>query len=58
MVTMALAFVIYLLLIGPMTRAWGLQGLWGAVLIFMGARGLFQAAWYPGLEARISRQPG
>jgi MATE family multidrug resistance protein len=53
MVTMGLAFVIYLLLLGPMTDTWGLSGLWGAVLIFMGLRGLFQALWYPRLEASL-----
>jgi MATE family multidrug resistance protein len=53
MVTMAVAFALYLAVLGPMTARWGLQGLWGAVLIFMAARGLAQAAWYPRLEARI-----
>lgn len=54
MVTMGIAFGVYLLLIGPMTSAWGLQGLWGAVLVFMGMRGLAQAAWYPRLEAKLA----
>ncbi|MDT8320243.1 MAG: MATE family efflux transporter [Xanthomonadales bacterium] len=53
MVTMGVAFVIYLLLLGPMTDAWGLHGLWGAVLVFMGVRGLAQAIWYPQLERRL-----
>ena len=55
MVTMGIAFVIYLLLLGPMTQAWGLHGLWGAVLVFMGARGLAQAIWYPRLERRLEK---
>jgi MATE family multidrug resistance protein len=54
MVTMILAFAVYLAVLTPMTRAWGLSGLWGAVLIFMGIRGVFQALWYPRLEAQIS----
>ena len=54
MVTMGLAFALYLLLITPMTNAWGLTGLWGAVLIFMGTRGLLQALWYPRLEAKLA----
>ena len=54
MITMGISFAVYLLALGPMTQAWGLQGLWGAVLIFMGMRGLCQAAWYPRLEARIN----
>jgi len=53
MVTMGFAFAVYLLLIGPMTARWGLHGLWAAVLIFMGMRGIAQAAWYPRLENRI-----
>jgi MATE family multidrug resistance protein len=53
MVTMGFAFAIYLLIIGPMTSAWGLSGLWGAVLVFMGVRGLAQAAWYPRLEGKL-----
>lgn len=54
MVTMALAFAVYLLVLGPMTDAWGLVGLWGAVLVFMGARGVAQAAWYPRLLAQLA----
>jgi MATE family multidrug resistance protein len=53
MVTMGIAFVIYLLLLEPMTRQWGLHGLWGAVLVFMAVRGLAQAIWYPRLERRL-----
>ena len=53
MVTMGLAFIVYLAVLGPMTQAWGLQGLWGAVLVFMAARGIAQAIWYPRLEARL-----
>jgi MATE family multidrug resistance protein len=53
MVTMGIAFVIYLLLLEPMTQAWGLHGLWGAVLVFMAVRGLAQAIWYPRLERRL-----
>ena len=53
MVTMGVAFVIYLFLLEPMTEAWGLHGLWGAVLVFMAVRGLAQAIWYPRLERRL-----
>jgi MATE family multidrug resistance protein len=53
MVTMGIAFVIYLFLLDPMTVQWGLHGLWGAVLIFMAVRGLAQAIWYPRLERRL-----
>ena len=53
MVTMGVAFLIYLMLLEPMTEAWGLHGLWGAVLVFMGVRGLAQAIWYPRLERKL-----
>jgi MATE family multidrug resistance protein len=53
MVTMGIAFVIYLFLLDPMTQQWGLHGLWGAVLVFMAVRGLGQAIWYPQLERRL-----
>jgi MATE family multidrug resistance protein len=54
MVTMGVAFVIYLLLLEPMTQQWGLHGLWGAVLVFMAVRGLAQAIWYPMLERKLT----
>jgi MATE family multidrug resistance protein len=53
MVTMGVAFLIYLVLLEPMTEAWGLHVLWGAVLVFMGIRGLAQAIWYPRLERKL-----
>lgn len=52
--TMTVAFVIYLLILGPMTERWGLAGLWSAVLVFMAIRGLAQAIWYPKLLARLA----
>ena len=54
MVTMAVAFVVYIIVLNPMTAHWGLEGLWGAVLLFMAARGIGQAIWYPHLESRLS----
>lgn len=53
MVTMAFAFVVYLLVLEPMTSRWGLTGLWGAVLVFMASRGLAQALWYPKLAGGL-----
>ena len=55
MVTMGIAFAIYLLVLGPMTARWGISGLWGAVLIFMAIRGIAQAIWYPQLESKLER---
>ncbi len=53
MLTMAIAFVTYLLVLDPMSAAWGLRGLWAAVLIFMAARGIAQAIWYPKLKSKL-----
>ncbi len=44
--TMAVAFVIYVLLLQPLVTHYGMRGLWGDVLIFMAARGIAQAIWY------------
>jgi MATE family multidrug resistance protein len=52
MVTMGIAFGIYMLVLNPMTNAWGLRGLWAAVLVFMAVRGISQLIWYPHLERR------
>ena len=54
MVTMGISFAVYLLVLYPMANAWGLQGLWGAVLVFMAARGLTQGLWYPRLERQLA----
>ena len=54
MVTMAVAFVIYILLLDPMAEQWGLAGLWAAVLVFMAVRGVAQAIWYPKLESKLN----
>jgi MATE family multidrug resistance protein len=53
MVTMAIAFSVYILILTPMTERWGLQGLWGAVLIFMAMRGITQAIYYPHLKSKL-----
>jgi len=53
MVTMAAAFAVYAAVMGPMTEAFGLRGLWGAFLVFCAVRGAAQAAWYPRLESRL-----
>jgi MATE family multidrug resistance protein len=53
MITMAVSFAIYMLALGPLTAHWGLAGLWGAVLLFMAARGITQAAWYPRLVSQL-----
>ena len=53
MVTMTVAFVIYIIVLNPMTTRWGLEGLWAAVLVFMAARGMSQAIWYPQLESKL-----
>jgi len=55
MVTMGIAFVIYLFVLNPMTARWGITGLWGAVLIFMAIRGITQVIWYPRLESKLEQ---
>ena len=54
MVTMAIAFTVYVLLLNPMSAKWGLGGLWGAILIFMAVRGITQAIWYPRLKSQLA----
>lgn len=54
LVTMAIAFAVYLAILSPMTDRWGLPGIWGAVLIFMAVRGITQAAWYPLMLRRLN----
>ncbi len=54
MVTMAVAFAAYMLLLQPLANRYGLQGLWGAVLIFLAVRGIAQAIWYPRLESKLN----
>jgi MATE family multidrug resistance protein len=56
MVTMGVAFGVYILLLQPLANSYGLVGLWGAVLIFMAIRGITQAIWYPRLESRLRSQ--
>ena len=58
MVTMAIAFSVYILVLNPMTTAWGLAGVWAAVLVFMATRGIAQAIWYPRLESTLKRNQG
>jgi MATE family multidrug resistance protein len=55
MVTMAIAFVVYLLSLNFLVDNYGLYGLWAAMLVFMAARGIAQAVWYPRLEACLSQ---
>lgn len=54
MVTMGIAFMVYMAVLGPFTQLWGLWGLWLAVVLFMGVRGLSQAIWYPFLERKLN----
>jgi MATE family multidrug resistance protein len=51
--TMGLAFAIYMAVLPTMVDQWGLFGLWGAVIVFMGVRGITQALWYPRIGAKL-----
>jgi MATE family multidrug resistance protein len=53
LVTMAVAFTVYILVLQTLANRYGLQGLWAAVLIFMAIRGISQAIWYPHLESKL-----
>lgn len=54
MVTMGIAFGVYLLSLRMLVDQQGLYGLWVAMLIFMAARGITQAIWYPRLKSSLS----
>ena len=53
--TMAIAFTAYLIALKFAVPAWGNAGLWASFTIFLAARGLAQAVWYPFLERQIAR---
>ena len=53
MITMALSFGVYLFSLSIFTPHGGLEGLWIAVLIFLGSRGLFQATYMPFLLKKL-----
>ncbi len=57
LVTMAIAFGTYLLVLGPLTSKFGLSGLWTSVLVFMAVRGLAQALWYPRMLKKLEHAP-
>ena len=54
LVTMLISFGVFIALVGPMTDAMGLLGLWWTVVIFLGCRGLSQALYYPFIERKIA----
>lgn len=53
LVTMIVAFAVYMASLGWLTETMGLMGLWVAVLLFMTARGIAQALYYPRIERQI-----
>lgn len=57
MVTMALSFLVFILLMAPATSAYGLKGLWLAVLAFTACRGLSQLIYYPFIVRRLQSAP-
>ncbi len=56
-ITMVGAFAAYALILTPMSTAWGLMGLWGALLVFAAGRGIGQALYYPRIEKRLLTYP-
>jgi MATE family, multidrug efflux pump len=55
LLTMIAAFILYVSVLPSLTATYGLMGLWGAVALFMGARGLAQLIYYPWIEKRLGR---
>ena len=55
MITMAVAFAVYILSLYLLVDPYGLTGLWVSMLIFMAARGMAQALWYPRLESSLNQ---
>lgn len=53
LITMIFAFLAYMLALNHFDTSYGLKGLWTAVLIFMTARGVAQAIYYPKLEKSL-----
>jgi len=54
MITMALSFVVFIVVVEPLTDAMGLKGLWLAVIIFSGCRGLTQWVYYPFILKKLA----
>jgi MATE family multidrug resistance protein len=53
MVTMIIAFFVFAAIILPLSDTYGLKGIWFALGVFMFARGMGQAVYYPRLKAKI-----
>jgi len=54
--TIAVSVAVFILSLEPLTSGYGLPGLWMAVGVFLGMRGLTQAIWYPFLERQVDKQ--
>ncbi|UTW55502.1 MATE family efflux transporter [Kordiimonas sp. SCSIO 12610] len=54
MITMAIAFFVFLIVVFPLSTRFGLCGIWFALGIFMLSRGLAQAVHYPKLKSGLS----
>ena len=52
---MALSLAVFLVSVWTLGHAFGLQGLWASMLIFMAARGVTLAMWYPRIERAAAR---
>jgi len=53
MITMLISFLVFLAIVDPLTSAFGLKGLWLAVIIFSGCRGLTQWIYYPNIVKKL-----
>ena len=55
---MLLAFAVYLIALPLLLPAWGNHGLWLAFMLFMAARAVTLAAYYPSLERTVTSARG
>lgn len=55
LITTAIAFTAYILVIERLTDMWGLKGLWLAFLVLAAGRGISQAFYYFLIEAKLKR---
>ncbi len=51
-ITMGISLTVYVTLLSPLSHQYGLGGLWGCLLIFLGVRGLTQFLWLHQIEKK------
>lgn len=54
-ITMAISFILFFVIVDPLVNNSGLSGLWSALVIFMVARGVTQAVYFPYITRKITK---